>query len=44
MVRFSKESRLQLNAYYHKKKMEKNFLIQRYVKKELEKEKRVSKN
>eukprot|EP00347_Sterkiella_histriomuscorum_P002555 403367697 len=40
MVRASKESRLQLNAYYHKKKMEKNFLIQRYVKREKEDEKR----
>ncbi|CDW91518.1 UNKNOWN [Stylonychia lemnae] len=40
MVRVSKESKLQLNAYYHKKKLEKNFLIQRYVKREREEAKR----
>eukprot|EP00349_Pseudokeronopsis_sp_Brazil_P002662 CAMPEP_0202962230 /NCGR_PEP_ID=MMETSP1396-20130829/6329_1 /ASSEMBLY_ACC=CAM_ASM_000872 /TAXON_ID= /ORGANISM="Pseudokeronopsis sp., Strain Brazil" /LENGTH=44 /DNA_ID= /DNA_START= /DNA_END= /DNA_ORIENTATION= len=32
----SKQCKLELNSYYHKKKMEKNFLIQRYVKKNIE--------
>ena len=36
----SKSCKLQLNAYYHKKKMEKNFLIQRYVRKEADQEKK----
>jgi hypothetical protein len=34
MVRLSKESMLKLNAYQHKRKMEKNFLIQSHVRNE----------
>lgn len=43
MVRMSKACKLQLNAYYHKKKMEKNFLIQRYVRREADQKQKLQK-